>query len=267
MATTSSPAHRQQMAAALADAEATRVAIPPLTQSDPALSIEDAYAIQGFNTARRIAAGERVVGRKVGLTSAAMQRQLGVDRPDYGVLLSDMMVADGDAIDVGELLQPKVESEIAFVLKRDLAGPGVDVSSALRSVEGVLPAIEVIDSRIADWKIGLVDTIADNASSARCVLGGRMLPPTAFDLRLCGTVLSVDGRAVATGAGAAVLGNPARCLAWLANTLGAYGEGLCEGDVVLAGALHAAVTVEPGASVVAEFAHLGAVSVRFGETT
>jgi len=254
---------RQELADALFQAEETRAPIPPLTETAPELTIEDAYAIQGINTARRIAGGERIVGRKVGLTSAAMQRQLGVDSPDYGVLFDTMMVADGDAVEVGELVAPRVEAELAFVLGTDLAGPGVDVSAALRAIDGVLPAIEIIDSRVADWKITLPDTIADNASSARCVLGGRMLAPTALDLRLCGMALSVDGTVEATGAGAAVLGNPVRCLAWLANTLGAFGDGLRAGDVILAGALHAAAPVVAGSSVTAEFAHLGSVGVRF----
>ncbi len=256
-------AARHELADALDRAEATGTPIPPLTESLPDLSIADAYAIQAINVARRVDGGRRIVGRKVGLTSTAMQRQLGVDSPDFGALLDDMIVADGDAVDVGTLIAPKVEAEIAFVMGDDLIGPGVDVSAALRAIEGVLPAIEIIDSRVADWKIGLVDTIADNASSARCVLGGRMLPPSALDLRLCGMALRVDGRLAATGAGAAVLGNPARCVAWLANTLGEHGDGLRAGDIVLAGALHAAAPVVAGSSVVAEFAHLGSVGVRF----
>ena len=254
----------ERIADELAEAERTRVAVAPLTERDPAFGVADAYAVQLRNVERRVAAGGRILGRKVGLTSLAMQRQLGVDEPDFGALLDDMVVEDGDAIATGALIAPRVEAEIAFVMERDLAGPGVDSVAALRAVAGALPAIEVIDSRIADWKIKLPDTIADNASSARYVLGAQLTPLDRVDLRLCGAVVTRNGVLADTGAGAAVLGNPIRCVAWLANKLGEFGDGLRAGDVVLAGAVHAALGVEPGDVIRAEFAHLGPVTVRFG---
>jgi 2-keto-4-pentenoate hydratase len=163
------------------------------------------------------------------------------------------------------LIAPRAEAEIAFLLAEDLPGPGVTATSAMRAVAGALPAIEIIDSRVADWRIKLVDTVADNASSARFTVGAKLTPLTALDLRLEGMVLSRGGETIDTGAGAGVLGNPLRCLAWPANTLTALGHGLRAGDIVLAGALHAAVPVAHGDVLRAEFTHLGAVTARFTE--
>jgi 2-keto-4-pentenoate hydratase len=247
----------------LRDAELSRVAIPPVSERFPSFTIADAYAVQSLGIERRLKAGSVVAGRKVGLTSVAMQQQLGVSEPDFGVLLNDMVVGDGDGVPTSELLQPRVESEIAFVLDRDLAGPGVTAVKAIAATGGVVPAIEIIDSRIENWKISLVDTIADNASSARVVLGGKVTKIDGFDLKLVGVVFSHNGVVTETGSGAAVLGNPARCVAWLANKLAEFGECLRAGDVVLAGSLHRAIAVVPGAVISAEFDHLGTVSVHF----
>ena len=255
---------RRDMAEALAGAERDRRPIPPLTDAHPGLTVEDAYAIQSLNIERRMADGRLVRGRKVGLTSAPMQRLLGVDEPDFGVLLDDMFVEDGDEIPMEQLLQPRAEAEVAFVMGDDLTGPGVTTSNALAAIEGALPALEIVDSRVADWRIKLADTIADNASSGRVVIGGRLTPVTELDLRLVGVVVSRNGRMIDTGAGAAALGNPARCVAWLANKLATFGAGLRAGDVVIPGAVHRMVPVEPGDVFRAEFAHLGAVTVRFG---
>jgi 2-keto-4-pentenoate hydratase len=245
--------------------EADRAAKPisPLTDRHADLTIEDAYAIQTINIDRRIAAGQRVIGRKVGLTSKPMQDLLGVDEPDFGVLTDEMIVEDGDLIALSRLVQPRVEAELAFVMARDLAGPGVSTPTALDAIAGALPAVEVVDSRVADWKIKLVDTVADNASSGLLVVGGRMRPVTELDLRLLGVVVSRNGEVIDTGAGAAALGNPARCVAWLANKLGSFGAGLKAGDIVLPGAVHKMVPVQPGDVFRAEFAHLGPVTVRF----
>jgi 2-oxopent-4-enoate hydratase len=253
------------LAARLRSAEDDRAPIPPLTEENPEMTVADAYRIQQLNVHRRKEDGGLVRGRKVGLTSLAMQQQLGVDEPDFGALFADMIVEEGDAIPVSELIQPRIEAEIAFVMETDLQGPGVSSADALRAVAGALPALEIIDSRVADWKIKLPDTIADNASSARVVCGGRLTPLRDLDLRTIGMVLNVDGEVAATGAGAAVLGNPIRCVAWLANKLGEFGVPLRAGDLVLAGALHAAVGVAAGTSVQAEFAELGSVATRFGE--
>jgi 2-oxopent-4-enoate hydratase len=253
------------LAARLRAAEDDRAPILPLTEEIPELTVADAYRIQQINVHRRKEEGGLVRGRKVGLTSLAMQRQLGVDEPDFGALFADMVVEEGDPIPVSELIQPRIEAEIAFVMETELQGPGVSSADALRAVAGALPALEIIDSRVADWKIKLPDTIADNASSARVVCGGRLTPLDDLDLRTVGMVLTVDGAVAATGAGAAVLGNPIRCVAWLANKLGEFGVPLRAGDLVLAGALHAAVGVAAGVSVQAEFAELGSVTTRFGE--
>jgi 2-oxopent-4-enoate hydratase len=252
-----------EIADELFEAATQRRPVEPLTDRYPDLVIEDAYAIQSRVIDRRLADGARVIGRKVGLTARPMQQLLGVSEPDYGVLLDDMFVEDGDLIDLGSLLQPRVEAEMAFVMERDLEGPGVTTANALAAMAGVLPAVEVVDSRIADWRIKLVDTVADNASSGLLVMGGRLRKVDELDLRLVGAVVSRHGAVIDTGAGAAALGNPARCVAWLANKLATFGATLRAGDIVLPGAVHRMVPVQPGDVFRAEFAHLGAVTVRF----
>jgi 2-keto-4-pentenoate hydratase len=255
----------QELADELWEADRAAKPVAPLTDRHTGLTIEDAYAIQTINIDRRTAAGQRVIGRKVGLTSAPMQELLGVDEPDFGVLTDEMIVEDGDLIPLSRLVQPRVEAELAFVMARDLAGPGVSTATALDAIAGALPAVEIVDSRVADWKIKLVDTVADNASSGLLVVGGRMRPVADLDLRLLGVVVSRNGELLDTGAGAAALGNPARCVAWLANKLGSLGAGLRAGDIVLPGAVHKMVPVKPGDVFRAEFAHLGAVTVRFSK--
>src|ERR1022692_333175 len=254
-----------QLADRLWQAEINHSPISPITDTDPGLAIDDAYAIQTFNIERRVAAGRVLRGRKVGLTSRPMQELLGVSEPDFGVLLDDMFVEDGDEIPLETLLQPRIEAEMAFVIGRDLAGPGVTTSNALTAIAGVLPALEIVDSRIADWRIALVDTVSDNASSGKLVIGGKLTPVTEFDLRLGGMVLTRNGALIDTGAGAAALGNPARCVAWLANKLATFGAALHRDDIVLPGALHRMGPVQPGDVFRAEFAHLGAVTARFSD--
>ncbi len=252
-----------EMAEALWRAEHERAPIAPLTDAHPDLGVADGYAIQARNVARRISAGQTVRGRKLGLTSWRTQRLLGVDEPTFGVLVDEMFVDDGAELSLTELLAPRVEAELAFVLAADLAGPNVTTDEALGAIGGVLPAIEVVDSRIVDWRSRIVDTVADNAGAARVVLGGQPVPVPGLDLRLLGVLFSRNGRPIDSGAGAAALGHPAAALGWLANTLSRFGEGLHRGDVVLAGALTRMVPVRPGDRFSAEFAHLGAVSVRF----
>jgi 2-keto-4-pentenoate hydratase len=241
----------------------TGVPVEPLTKRHPELGIEDAYAIQSANIERRVAEGARVAGRKVGLTSRPMQELLGVTEPDYGVLLDDMFVEDGDEIPMERLLQLRIEAELAFVMERDLAGPGVTAATALTAIAGALPAVEIVDSRVANWQIKLVDTVADNASSALLLVGGNLRKVTEFDMRLVGVVVTRHGQLVDTGAGAAVLGNPVRCVAWLVNKLASFGASLHAGDVILPGSVHRMVSVEPGDVFRAEFGHLGAVTPRF----
>jgi 2-keto-4-pentenoate hydratase len=252
-----------ELADRLWQAEVERKPIEPISDSHPDLTVEDAYAIQTVNIERRVAAGQLIRGRKVGLTSRAMQQLLGVDEPDFGVVLDDMFVEDGVGVEAQKLLQPRVEAEIAFVLARDLTGPGVTTTDVLTATAGVLPSIEIVDSRIAEWRIQLVDTVADNASCGRVVIGGRLTPVTAVDLRLIGMMFYRNGVPIDSGAGAAALGNPAYCVAWLANKLGALGSGLRAGDIVLPGALHRMVPVRPRDVFRAEFAYLGDVTVRF----
>jgi 2-keto-4-pentenoate hydratase len=255
----------QDLADELWEADRSAKPIAPLTERYPDLVLSDAYAIQTINIDRRVAAGQRVIGRKVGLTSRPMQELLGVDEPDFGVLTDEMMVEDGDLIALERLNQPRVEAELAFVMERDLAGPGISTGVALAAIAGALPAVEIVDSRVADWKIKLVDTVADNASSGLLVVGGRMRPVADLDLRLLGVAVTRHGELIDTGAGAAALGNPARCVAWLANKLGEFGAGLRAGDIVLPGAVHKMVPVQPGDVFRADFAHLGAVTVRFSK--
>ncbi len=237
--------------------------IPPLTDTDADLSVSDAYAIQRSNVDHAIATGRRVIGHKVGLTSRAMQEMLGVDEPDFGVLTDDMLVDDGGDIEIASLLQPRLEAEIALVLDRDLQGPGTSTADALAAIGYAVPAFEVIDSRIAEWRISLPDTIADNGSSGRFVLGAQRTSITGLDLRLIGMAFSRNGVFVESGAGAAALGHPARCVTWLANKLAEFNMSLRAGEVVLPGALHRAVEVAPGDFFLAEFSQIGSVRVHF----
>ncbi|HLI27526.1 MAG TPA: fumarylacetoacetate hydrolase family protein [Chloroflexota bacterium] len=253
----------EQLADELLEAERTRVAIAPLTERYPGLDVRDAYAIQLAIVARKTAAGARVVGKKIGLTSRAMQRQLAVDQPDYGHLFDTMMVIEGGDVPVATLLQPRVEPEIAFVLKADLPGPGVTREQVLAATAYVTPAIEIIDSRVRNWQIKLGDTVADNGSSARVVLGSVITPVDAVDLRLVGCVLEKNGEVISTGAGAAVLGDPALSVAWLANTLASFGIPLQAGEIILPGSLTRSEPVRAGDVVRATYDRLGSVSVRF----
>lgn len=256
----------ERLADELAGAEASRDAIAPLTARYPDLTVADAYGIQEINASRRVAAGESTVGRKVGLTSLAMQRQLGVDEPDFGTVLDRMVIGPTQPLLLKELIAPRVEAEIAVRLGRDLAGPDIGVGQVRDAVDEVLLAIEVIDSRIADWKIKLVDTIADNASSARIAVGpGRPADPRLLDalpdVRL---ELAVDGEPAAEGMGAAVLGDPLRAVAWLARRLSGLGAGLRAGDVVLAGAVHASIGLCAGTRLRVTAPHLEPVEIAVG---
>lgn len=256
----------QTCAEALRKAEAGRVALPlPLTQSHPGLGVEEAYSIQLLNVAERKARGARVIGKKVGLTSKAMQQFLGVSEPDFGHLFDDMLYDQEDLLAPGAFLQPKIEAELAFIMGETLQGPGITVADVLRSTAAVVPAFEIIASRIADWKIKIADTIADNGSSAALVLGSKLMPVDAVDLKYVGLVLEKNGRILDTAAGAAVLGHPALAVAWLANKLGTMGIGLERGEIVLAGSLTKAFEVAPGDVFTATFGGLGAVKAVFSE--
>jgi len=251
------------LAEMLLTAEKNRKPIPPLTDSDPGITVDEAYRIQLQVIEMKKSSGQVVVGKKIGITSRAMQTMLGVNEPDYGHILDGMVVMEGEQIRAADLIQPRIEGELAFILRDDLKGPGVTLADVIRCSEGVIPALEIIDSRIADWKIKLPDTVADNASSARIVLGGKITPILGLDLRTVGMVLEKNGEVVATAAGAAVLGNPAQAVAWLANKLAVYGIMLRKGEVILSGSLTAAVPVNAGDFIRADFGLLGDVKIKF----
>ncbi len=249
------------------EAERTRVAVAPVVERHPGATIADAYAIQLAGRALRLAEpGATLVGRKVGLTSDVMQRMLGVDQPDFGYLTATMVSADGATLAPADFLAPRVEAEIAFKLKAPLAGASLTIDDVLAATEAVAPALEVIDSRIADWKIGIADTVADNASSGHVVLGAWQPLPAGLDLAAVAVSLSVtpDGDAN-SGTGAAVLGHPAAPIVWLARALHQYGggEGIAAGEIVIPGAVSRALPVAPGQTARASFAGLGDVSVSF----
>src|SRR5436190_2629406 len=253
----------QHLSQRLYDDERAAHAGAPLSDAHPDMTVADAYAVQLAYVSARMAAGARIAGHKVGCTNPVIQKLFNIDRPDYGHLLDDMVLADGAAISMRTLVSPRVEPEIAFVLRQPLRGPGVTPVHVLLATAGVVPCFEIIDSRIEDWRIKFVDTVADNGSSARCVLGDRLVPVDQLDLRLLGVVLECNGEVVATGAGAAALGHPATAVAWLANTLAERGQFLDAGHIVLPGALTTAPTAHACDVFVGSFAGLGTVRCRF----
>jgi 2-keto-4-pentenoate hydratase len=245
-------------------AEHERSPIEPLTDLRPDLTLADAYAVQAYNVRRKVEAGRTIRGRRLGRTGQVRQHSGGADESAFGVLLDDMVVDEGEEIPFDDLLQPRVLATIAFVMAADLAGPGLTVADALTAVAGVLPAIEVADSRIADWRGRLPDTVADNASAGRVVLGSRLTPVGGLDLRLVGLLLYRNGAPIESGAGAAALGSPFRCVSLMAGARAGQGRGLRRGDIVLAGPLHRLVPVRAGDHFRVEFAHLGSVTAQFG---
>lgn len=253
----------KKVAQDLYKAENERYQIDTISTINTDMTVEDAYAIQLENIEKRKDAGEKIIGMKVGLTSKGMQRLLGVNEPDYGHLTDKMLLLEGNICKRDELLQPKIEGELAFCLRNRLMGPGVTIADVYNATAYVVPAIEIVDSRIKDWKIKLVDTIADNGSSARLVVGSRMTPIENVDMRLIGMMLEKNGEMVSTGTGAEVWGNPAAAVAWLANKLSEFGIALEEGNIVLAGAVTAAEKAEKGDFFTVSFQGLGSVSVKF----
>jgi 2-keto-4-pentenoate hydratase len=246
----------------LFNAERNRKAIPPLTGQDPSLNIDDAYQIQLANVKRVLEMGHRISGKKIGLTSPGIQQQMGVNEPDYGHLFAAMDCKDG-RINTDALLQPKIEGEIAFILKADLAGGKVSREDVLAATDYVVGAFEIVDSRVADWKIKLVDTVSDNASSGRYVLGAKRLALSEVDLPAVSMKLFKNGEPAGEGTGAAVLGDPCVAVAWLANRLWAYGVTLKAGEVILSGAFSAAPPAKKGDSFQADFSSFGVVEAQF----
>ncbi|SFE38476.1 2-keto-4-pentenoate hydratase [Lentibacillus persicus] len=253
----------KQLAAHLAKAWEEHVGVQPVTELDPGLSIDEAYHVQLETIDNRTRDGEYITGKKIGLTSKAMQEMLGVDEPDYGHLLNKMEIGSDGTVSANQVLQPKVEGEIAFVLKEDLKGPDVTALDVLKATDVIVPAIEIVDSRIKDWKITLPDTIADNASSGLYVLGDEPRKIEDVDIKQIGMALFKNGKLENTGVGAAALGDPAKCVAWLANKLADYDIHLKAGEVILSGALSAAVEAEPGDEFRVKFSDLGELTVKF----
>lgn len=251
------------IAAGLLAAYGNAPTLAPLTSIYDGLTIDDAYAVQEIQVRRRVAGGAAIIGYKVGLTSAAMQQQMDVHEPDFGHLLTDMLYAADAPIKASGFRQPRAEPEIALVLSHGLRGPGLSVADVMSATAYALPAIEIIDSRISDWKIGLIDTVADNASSGGLVLGQTPAPVAGRDLSLAGCVLRRNGRIVGTGAGAAVLGSPWHAATWLVNTLTARGAEMPAGSIVLTGSITAAVPVAAGDTVMVTIDGLGSVTVLF----
>ncbi len=255
---------RQAAADRLWAAAQWRTPCPPVRDLIPADDVESAYAVASVNIARRVAAGSVRVGRKIGLTSAAVQRQLGVDTPDFGALLDDMAVAPGSVVPAGVLLQPKIEAEVAFLLAEDLDSVST-VEDVRRSVAGAMAALEIVDSRVADWDISYADTVADNASCGLFVLSDRVVPLTDVEPAEVGMTMSINGQEASTGSGAACLGDPLAAVLWLATTLRDLGDPLRAGEIVLSGALGRMAPVRPGDVVDAHISGLGSVSVAFAQ--
>jgi 2-keto-4-pentenoate hydratase len=236
--------------------------LPPLRDGLDPNDVDGAYAVQAANTAHWIAVGRRIVGRKVGLTAKAVQMQLGVDQPDFGVLFEDMRIPDGGVLDMSRMIQAKAEAEVAFIMGADVLDPRATPEMVGASVARAVAAIEIVDSRIADWKITFADTVADNGSSASFVLGSEPKPLDGLDLWTCGMVLEVNGEVQSVGAGAACLGHPLNAATWLARELAGRGEELRAGDIVLTGALGPMVALHRGDAVRVKIGGLGEVRFR-----
>ncbi len=255
-------ADRRKAARILLDAERDAKAAPQLLDTFPGLEIADAYAIQGFSVAEKVAAGARLRGHKIGLTSRAMQATVGIDEPDYGHLLDTMFFADGESIPAARYIVPRIEVELAFVLGAPLKGPGVTMFDVLRATEYVVPALELIDGRTR-YPRKIVDNIADNAAAAGVIVGGRVVKPLDVDLRWVAALLYRNGVIEETGVSAGVLGHPALGIAWLANKVGPLGTTLEAGHFLLAGSFTRTVPVAKGDTIHADFGPLGGISVHF----
>lgn len=240
--------------------------ITPFSERTPEMTVEDAYAVSNLLLDKRIQLdGEKVIGKKIGVTSQAVMKMLNVYQPDFGYLTDAMVVDESEALSVStKMIQPRAEGEIAFVLKHDLIGPGVTASDVLRATDFVVPCFEIVDSRIKDWKIKIQDTVADNASCGYFLLGSQAADPRKVDLSTCGMVMELNGQVVATGAGAAALGSsPISCVVWLANTLGRFGVPLKAGEVILSGALVPLQPVKAGDYMSVSIGGIGRTAVRF----
>ena len=240
-----------------------RRTVAPLLQREPDITLEDAYKIQLQYIKRRVEAGEKIVGKKIGVTSKPVQEFLGVFQPDFGQLTEGMVYEEGQDIDLSQLIQPKAEAELAFVLKEDLIGPGITAMDVIRATEYVAPCFEIVDSRITDWQIKIQDTVADNASCGVYVIGKDKCDPRDFDMTLAGMVVEKNGELLSTATGAAVQGSPANAVAWLANTLGELGIPFRAGEVILSGSQSQLIPVVDGDELVCTIGGLGTCRARF----
>jgi 2-keto-4-pentenoate hydratase len=253
----------EEKAAQLQKCSKEKITINPLSNDLKEITIEDAYKIQLAQVKNKKMNGEIVIGKKIGLTSKSMQNMLGIDEPDYGHLFDTMIINGNNKIDLESLIQPKCEPEIAFVLSKKLKGPGVTVADVLSSTRGVLPAFEIIDSRIKDWNLKIQDTIADNASSSMFVLGNNLIPLENINLQLTGLVLRKNGEIINTATSAEVMGNPAEAVAWLANKLAEFDVALKKDEIILSGSLTEAYEVNKGDNFCAKFSKMGSVNLVF----
>jgi 2-oxopent-4-enoate/cis-2-oxohex-4-enoate hydratase len=253
-------AYGEELYAALRSSEP----VAPLTEREPDLTLEQAYRISRSILSRRLAVGEKLIGKKVGVTSVAVQQMLDVHQPDFGFLTDAMVYPDGgEVLLTGNSILPRAEGEIAFVLKSDVSGPGITNADVLAATDKVYPCFEIVDSRVRDWKIKIQDTVADNASCHSLVLGREGVSPHDVDLVTCGMVIEKNGQLLSTGAGAAALGSPVNCVTWLANTLGSLGIPLVAGDIVLSGSLVPLESVKPGDSMSLRIGGIGSASLSF----
>lgn len=254
----------QQCGDELYNALTNRTTLRPFTERFPDISINDAYHISLRMVERRVEAGEKIIGKKIGVTSKAVQNMLNVHQPDFGYLTDNMVFNQGEEMPISEqLIQPRAEGEIAFILKKDLMGPGVTNADVLAATECVMPCFEIVDSRIENWNIKIQDTVADNASCGLFVLGDNAVSPSQVDLATCGMVVEKNGSIISTGAGAAALGSPVNCVTWLANTLGQFGIPLKAGEVILSGSLVPLEPVQAGDFMTVSIGGIGSASVRF----
>jgi len=253
----------RSLAEHLENAELQRADVLKITDEHPAMDWEDAYAIQYEIRRRKLERGSRLVGLKMGLTSFAKMKQMGVPHPIYGFLVDDFVRPDGGVVEFDQLIHPKIEAEIAFVLKSALRGPGCHIGAVLAATDFIVPAVEVIDSRYRDFKFDLKSVVADNCSSSRFITGGRARRPDELDLRTLGMVIEKNGQVIATAAGAAVLGHPAASVAMLANMLAARGEEIPAGTFVMTGGATEAYAVERGDAITVRYQDIGSVSFRF----
>jgi 2-oxopent-4-enoate hydratase len=252
------------IAESLYHAQQTLTTIAPISDTHPEITIDDAYAIQQYITKKRLESGQKIVGRKIGLTSKVMQDLFNVNEPDYGTIFEDLVYPNRCVIKKDKMIQARVEAEVAFILKQDLLGPNITALQVLQATEGVMPCLEIIDSRIENYRIKIQDTIADNASCWGVILGSKLSHPLGIDYSVLGLTVYKNGEVAATATGAAVLGNPLNSVAWLANKMLEYGVVLKAGDIVISGSLIGAFPIDKGDVVQANFDRIGEVSVIIG---